>query len=146
MGVSSLGMVSCLLLIALTTVGQMILVFRAGGQTDAVANGRLYTNCWLRDLIGGEKAKREYETFERRPRSRWILLNRRTIGAHVSGLHEVSLWWPAIVFGILPGRAAFARYRVVVRRRRNQCVNCGYRLYGLAQRRCPECGTDADEE
>jgi hypothetical protein len=41
--------------------------------------------------------------------------------------------------------AAFCRgpFRRARRRRAGQCTRCGYLLLGLAERRCPECGTAA---
>lgn len=32
-------------------------------------------------------------------------------------------------------------WREGTRRKHAQCESCGYRLYGLSQQRCPECGT-----
>ncbi len=34
----------------------------------------------------------------------------------------------------------FARFRRHRRRKRNQCIRCGYNLTGLLKPRCPECG------
>ncbi len=31
------------------------------------------------------------------------------------------------------------------RRKRNQCIHCGYRLTGLVEARCPECGTACEQ-
>lgn len=51
-------------------------------------------------------------------------------------------WFPAVTlscFGILPiVRGPFRRF---LRRRRGQCLECGYDLYGTRGRRCSECGT-----
>ena len=42
--------------------------------------------------------------------------------------------WPALAFV----RGPLRRWR---RRKRGQCLHCGYNLAGLPERRCPECGT-----
>lgn len=53
------------------------------------------------------------------------------------------LWVPFIVFGIFPVlsmiRASLRRQR---RRKRNECLDCGYNLTGLPEPRCPECGAN----
>jgi hypothetical protein len=45
-----------------------------------------------------------------------------------------------ILFAVYTVIAAVRR-RVWRRRRRGQCVECGYNLAGLPEPRCPECGT-----
>lgn len=43
---------------------------------------------------------------------------------------------------IIAGSLALRRLAVrLFRRRRHQCIRCGYQLYGLVEKRCPECGT-----
>ena len=48
------------------------------------------------------------------------------------------VWLPCTLLLLLPCRMILRRrYRI----RNNQCQLCGYRLYGLTEPRCPECGT-----
>lgn len=46
----------------------------------------------------------------------------------------------AAVFGILT--SAIAKLPVWFRKRRGECLSCGYCLVGNVSGRCPECGTD----
>ncbi|GJM24132.1 MAG: hypothetical protein DHS20C16_05470 [Phycisphaerae bacterium] len=52
------------------------------------------------------------------------------------------LWCPLLLFAANP-IFAFIRgpLRRRARRKRNQCIQCGYSLIGLTEQRCPECGT-----
>ncbi len=57
----------------------------------------------------------------------------------------VSLWVPAIVFGLYPGimlRRAIGEHRARARESRGYC-RCGYDLRSLKDRPCPECGRPA---
>jgi hypothetical protein len=52
------------------------------------------------------------------------------------------IWFVAVLFALLPMRAAFLMVRSTRRRRRvakGCCENCGYDLRGSSDR-CPECG------
>ena len=49
----------------------------------------------------------------------------------ICGVMTIALWAPP-------------RLRTLLRRRRNQCLSCGYSLRGLTSDRCPECGSPAD--
>ena len=53
----------------------------------------------------------------------------------------IPLWLPFVFFGVYP-LIAYMRGPVRHRRRRkrNQCIHCGYNLTGLTEPRCPECG------
>jgi hypothetical protein len=55
-------------------------------------------------------------------------------------------WFPIILFGLWPCAAgcrfANAWWTRFERRRRGQCLRCGYRLAGNTSGRCPKCGTD----
>jgi len=56
---------------------------------------------------------------------------------------SISLWLLVIAFGTYPV-TAFIRgpLRRSRRRKRGQCVNCGYDLRGSPDGRCPECGDE----
>jgi hypothetical protein len=65
----------------------------------------------------------------------------RTIGNTLSIGLGGPFWAPALLLGL--GPALWGR-RVLLRRSRRRgqrCVACGYSLTGLADPRCPECGT-----
>jgi hypothetical protein len=57
--------------------------------------------------------------------------------------YYVSLWIPFVLFATYPTiafiRGPVRRWR---RRRRNECVHCGYVLKGLPEPKCPECGSE----
>lgn len=60
---------------------------------------------------------------------------------------RISLWYPALLFGILPGLRLGTWLISAIRRRRSrrakcegECLICGYDLRGTPER-CPECGT-----
>ncbi|RJP40661.1 MAG: hypothetical protein C4547_02340 [Phycisphaerales bacterium] len=48
----------------------------------------------------------------------------------------ISAAWPLTALILPPLRRG-------LRRRRGQCIACGYNLTGLASRKCPECGEAA---
>jgi len=53
----------------------------------------------------------------------------------------VPFWSIAGVAMVYPSMAlAMGPLRRRRRRKRNQCIRCGYSLQGLTERRCPECG------
>jgi hypothetical protein len=56
-------------------------------------------------------------------------------------IFEMPLWFLVLVFGTYPFAvlviAPLRRHR---RRKRNECIQCGYSLTGLTEPRCPECG------
>jgi hypothetical protein len=52
---------------------------------------------------------------------------------------RVPLWFPTLVFALLPLARARARYRPR-RDQRSRCLTCGYDLRATPDR-CPECGT-----
>ena len=55
----------------------------------------------------------------------------------------IPVWMPLVAFAAYPTLAFIggpvSRRR---RRRRNECVRCGYSLKGLAEPKCPECGSE----
>lgn len=54
----------------------------------------------------------------------------------------VPFWAPAVILLICPAAAMLAGpLRRRKRRKRGQCLKCGYNLTGLPEPRCPECGT-----
>lgn len=56
----------------------------------------------------------------------------------------ISLWLPILLFSIYPS-IAFIRgpLRRHSRRKRNQCIDCGYNLTGNVSGVCPECGLES---
>ncbi len=68
-------------------------------------------------------------------------LRRTPAGIRVKGT-EVPLWFPFVIFSAYPA-IAFVRgpLRRRRRRKRGECVACGYDLTGNVSGVCPECGT-----
>ncbi len=64
----------------------------------------------------------------------------------VTSYFRVPVWLPSALMLCVPIRAALVAVRQRKRRRRNECVKCGYNLFGLPLPRCPECGTAAASE
>ena len=58
---------------------------------------------------------------------------------------RIPLWMPVMLFGAWPA-VAFLRgpLRRRRRRKRGECVHCGYNLTGLPEPRCPECGKGSE--
>jgi len=54
---------------------------------------------------------------------------------------RLPVWLPTGLLLIIPIGTALRATRHRRRRRKNECVNCGYSLTGLPSPRCPECGT-----
>ncbi len=58
---------------------------------------------------------------------------------------RLPVWLPVSLMILFPVRSMIVGpWRERRRRNRNQCVACGYNLYGLTEPRCPECGTACD--
>lgn len=53
----------------------------------------------------------------------------------------VSMWWLIIATSIYPALACGVVIRLLNRKAARKCLCCGYRLHGLTEPRCPECGT-----
>jgi len=50
--------------------------------------------------------------------------------------------WPLVIpFMISPIRDSIRERRRLRRKKRNECLQCGYNLMGLVEPRCPECGS-----
>lgn len=58
-----------------------------------------------------------------------------------SSLIRMPAWLPVVLLLIAPVRAALRQPVQRRRFRRNECLECGYKLKGLLSLRCPECGT-----
>lgn len=95
---------------------------------------------------------RSYWLHWREPLGEWLLGNwvPGQIRARVT-IRDVTqigfrLWPPCVLFAIYPTiafiRGPFRRYR---RRKRGDCVSCGYNLTGNKSGTCPECGRATDE-
>jgi|GEM_PF-3134506 len=55
---------------------------------------------------------------------------------------RLPVWLPVSLMILFPIRLMIAGpWRQRRRRKKNQCVSCGYSLHGLTEARCPECGT-----
>jgi hypothetical protein len=53
-------------------------------------------------------------------------------------------WFLVLLFGFYPASAFIVRFmRLRRRRKRNQCIHCGYNLTGNVSGICPECGRAA---
>ncbi len=58
-----------------------------------------------------------------------------------SSYFRLPVWPLAILLMILPIRDSIRERRRLLRKKRNECLECGYNLTGLTEPRCPECGT-----
>ncbi len=58
---------------------------------------------------------------------------------------RIPVWLPVALLILFPVRAMIVGpWRERRRRKRNQCIGCGYHLYGLTEPRCPECGASCE--
>ncbi len=81
------------------------------------------------------------------PSAKWVNVDKSQNQTVLTSKHSTqigfSLWLPFALFLIHPAvvfiRGPVRRYR---RRKRNQCISCGYCLFGLTCNRCPECGVE----
>lgn len=62
------------------------------------------------------------------------------------GVRPLGLLVNSVFYGVIVRVAFFVlfEYRALMRRRRGECVRCGYSLAGLQATACPECGADRD--
>jgi len=61
-----------------------------------------------------------------------------------SSFFRLPVWPLAILLVIPPIRDSIRERRRLARKKRNECLKCGYNLTGLVEPRCPECGTEVD--
>ena len=59
-----------------------------------------------------------------------------------SSFFRLPVWPLAILLMIPPIRDSIRERRRLGRKKRNECLECGYNLTGLIEPRCPECGTE----
>jgi hypothetical protein len=58
-----------------------------------------------------------------------------------SSFFRLPIWLLVIPLMIPPIRDSIRQRRRLGRKKRNECLECGYNLTGLIEPRCPECGT-----
>ena len=59
-------------------------------------------------------------------------------------IYVLPLWFPSVGFGVLTMFAYAPIRRRRLRRKRGQCVECGYEMTGNVSGRCPECGVSVE--
>ena len=100
----------------------------------AMVRGTLHVvySCPTTQPVGNMKSEKHFGPF---------YVKQVTFGMSEANGAGVPFWSIAALAVIYPSAAlAVGPLRRRRRRKRNQCVQCGYNLRGLTERRCPECG------
>ncbi len=146
--VLTLGTVGTAILAVATLVLPRPIIWGRGWKNDGDIFGG---NRWAMTVHRGiswvvHSSKSDKDLSPYRFGTNWCFVERAVhpiVRSSFTTMLKLPLWIPFVLFGAYPTitfiRGPLWRYR---RRKRGECLACGYNLTGLPKPRCPECGTE----